>query len=86
MVWIHEHDEHIVRLVSSELGSIGCRSDHQTASHVKEIARDTRNQHDQHTLMTDWLGADCPVDYLNVWFPTHWAPLVFKELQDREAK
>ncbi len=36
--------------------------------------------------MTDWLGADCPVDFLNVWFPAHWAPLVFKELQDREKK
>ena len=56
------------------------------ASHVKETVRDTRNQHDQHTTMTEWLGADCPVDYLNVWFPAHWAPLVFKELQDRETK
>ena len=56
------------------------------ASHVKEKPRDPRNQHDLHTTMTDWLGADCPVDYLNVWFPAHWAPLVFKELQDREAK
>ena len=56
------------------------------ASHVKETVRDSRNQHDQHTTMTEWLEADCPVDYLNVWFPAHWAPLVFKELQDREAK
>ena len=36
--------------------------------------------------MTEWLEADCPVDYLNVWFPADWAPLVFKELQDRETK
>ena len=56
------------------------------ASHVKEKPRDPRNHHDLHTTMTDWLGADCPVDYLNVWFPAHWAPLVFKELHDREAK
>ena len=56
------------------------------ASHVKEKPRDSRNQHALHTTMTDWLGADCPVDYLNVWFPPHCAPLVFKELQDRETK
>ncbi len=56
------------------------------ASHVKEKPRDPRNHHELHTAMTDWLGADCPVDFLNVWFPAHWAPLVFKELQDRETK
>ena len=56
------------------------------ASHVKEKPRDPRNQSDHHTTMTDWLGADCPVDYLNVWFPAHWSPIVFRELQDREVK
>ena len=56
------------------------------ASHVKEKPQDPRNHHELHTTMTDWLGADCPVDFLNVWFPAHWAPLVFKELQDRERK
>ena len=30
--------------------------------------------------MTEWIGADCPVDYLNVWFPAHWAPIVVREL------
>ena len=30
MVWIYEHDEHMVRLVSSELGPIGGGGDHQT--------------------------------------------------------
>ena len=53
------------------------------ASHVKEKPR---NQSDHHTTMTDWLGADCPVDYLNVWFPAHWSPIVFRELQGREVK
>ena len=56
------------------------------ASHIKEKPRDPRNQRDHHTTMTDWLGADCPVDYLNVWFPAHWSPIVFRELQDREVK
>ena len=37
------------------------------------------NSGDQHTTMTDWLGADCPVDYLNVWFPAHWSPIVLRE-------
>ena len=55
------------------------------ASHVKEKPRDPRNQSDQHTTMTDWLGADCPVDYLNVWFPAHWSPIVFRELHEREV-
>ena len=48
------------------------------ASHVKEKLCDLMNQGDQHTTMTDWLGADCPVDYLNVWFPAHWSPIVFR--------
>ena len=37
-----------------------------------------------HTTMTEWIGADCPVDYLNVWFPAHWAPIVLRELHRRE--
>ena len=37
-----------------------------------------------HTTMTEWIGADCPVDYLNVWFPAHWAPIVLRELHSRE--
>ena len=36
--------------------------------------------------MTDWLGADCPVDFLNVWFPAHWSPIVLRELHGREVK
>ena len=36
--------------------------------------------------MTDWLGADCPVDFLNVWFPAHWSPIVLRELHEREVK
>ena len=43
------------------------------------------NQGDQHTTMTDWLGADCPVDFLNVWFPAHWSPIVLRELHGREV-
>ena len=41
------------------------------ASHFKDKPCDMMNSGDQHTTMTDWLGADCPVDYLNVWFPGH---------------
>ena len=40
-------------------------------------------QGDQHTTMTDWLGADCPVDFLN--FPAHWSPIVLRELHAREV-
>ena len=56
------------------------------ASHTKTKPQDKRNMHPLHSTMTDWLGADCPVDFLNVWFPAHWAPLVFKELQQREKQ
>ena len=56
------------------------------ASHPKTKPQDKRNNHALHATMTDWLGADCPVDFLNVWFPAHWAPLVFKELQRREKQ
>ena len=56
------------------------------ASHVKSKPGDAMNQGDQHTTMTDWLGADCPVDFLNVWFPAHWSPIVLRELHGREVK
>ena len=49
------------------------------ASHVKSKPGDAIIQGDQHTTMTDWLGADCPVDFLNVWFPAHWSPIVLRE-------
>ena len=53
------------------------------ASHVKSKPGDAMNQGDQHTTMTDWLGADCPVDFLNVWFPAHWSPIVLREFHGR---
>ena len=56
------------------------------ASHVKAKPGDAVVQGDQHTTMTDWLGADCPVDFLNVWFPAHWSPIVLRELYAREVK
>ena len=56
------------------------------ASHVKSKPGDAIIQGDQHTTMTDWLGADCPVDFLNVWFPAHWSPIVLRELYEREVK
>ena len=36
------------------------------ASHTKTKPQDKRNMHPLHSTMTDWLGADCPVDFLNV--------------------
>ena len=49
-------------------------------------ARDLPKQLGAKKTMTDWLGADCPVDYLNVWFPAHWSPIVLRELHGREVK
>ena len=54
------------------------------ASHSKDKPSDMMNAGAQHTTMTEWIGADCPVDYLNVWFPAHWAPIVLRELHRRE--
>ena len=53
------------------------------ASHVKSKPGDAMNQGDQHTTMTDWLGADCPVDFLNVWFSAHWSPIVLRQLRGK---
>ena len=50
------------------------------ASNCKDKPSDTMNAGAHHTTMTEWIGADCPVDYLNVWFPAHWAPIVLREL------
>ena len=54
------------------------------ASHVKAKPGDVVIQGNQHTTMTDWLGADCPVDFLNV-VPAHWSPIVLCELYAREV-
>ena len=54
------------------------------ASHSKDKSSDMMNAGAHHTTMTEWIGADCPVDYLNVWFPAHWAPIVLRELHRRE--
>ena len=55
------------------------------ASRPKDKPSDMMNAGAQHTTMTEWIGADCPVDYLNVWFPAHWAPIVLRELHSREG-
>ena len=50
------------------------------ASHVKTKPCDMMKQGDQHTTMTDWVGADCPVDCLNVWVPAHWSPIATEHI------
>ena len=39
------------------------------ASFSKDKSSDMMNAGIHHTTMTEWIGADCPVDFLNVWFP-----------------
>ena len=56
----------------------------KVASHSKPKSQDNADMHPLHAPITEWIGADCPVDFLNVWFPAHWAPIVFHELQRRE--
>ena len=54
------------------------------ASFSKDKSSDMMNAGIHHTTMTEWIGADCPVDFLNVWFPAHWVPIVLRELHRRE--
>ena len=54
------------------------------AGFLKDKSSDMMNAGIHHTTMTEWIGADCPVDFLNVWFPAHWAPIVLRELHRRE--
>ena len=58
----------------------------KVASHTKSKSQDNTNLHPLHAHITNWIGADCPVDFLNVWFPAHWAPIVLHELQRREQQ
>ena len=36
------------------------------------------------TRFTDWIGGVCYADTLQIWFPAHWAPLVLRQLQQKE--
>ena len=43
------------------------------ASFSKDKPSDMMNAGVHYTTMTEWIGADCPVDYLNVCFTKAWA-------------
>ena len=36
------------------------------------------------TSFSDWIRSTCYADTLQVWFPAHWAPVVFQQLQQKE--
>ena len=71
--WIRPVYEELLHAASRFNLSSGAELKRPTSNLVK-------NSGDQHTTMTDWLGADCPVDYLNVW-----SPIVLQELHGREV-
>ena len=58
----------------------------KVASHPRTKSQANANMHALHAPITEWIRAECPVDFLNVWFPAHWAPIVLHELQQREDK
>ena len=58
----------------------------KVASHPRAKSQPNANLHPLHAPTTEWIGAECPDNFLNVWFPAHWAPIVIRELQDREDK
>ena len=46
-----------------------------------------RPRNGSHQLLAadfDWIGGICYADTLQVWFPAHWAPVVFQQLQHKE--
>ena len=52
----------------------------KVASHPKVRYQAAANICALQAPISEWIGAECPVDCLNVWFPAHWAPLVFLAL------
>ena len=76
------------RLVSIDHQGLSTNAPHPISSKLhsfsKDKSSDMMNTGIHHTTMTEWIGADCPVDFLNVWFPAHWAPIVLRELHRRE--
>ena len=52
----------------------------KVASHPRTKPQANANMHPLHAPITEWIGAECPVDFLNVWFPAHWAPIVLQDL------
>ena len=78
--WIRPVYEELLYAASRFNRSSGAEHKRPTSNLVK-IASYSK---DKPTTMTEWIGADCPVDYLNVWFPAHWAPIVLRELHGRE--
>ena len=46
----------------------------KVASHPRAKPQVNANMHPLHVPITESIGAECPVDFLNVWFPAHWAP------------
>ena len=55
----------------------------KVASHPKVRYQAAVNISALQAPISEWIGAECPVDYLNVWFPARWAPLVFQALQQK---
>ena len=58
----------------------------KVASHPRAESQSSANMHPLHAPITEWIGAECPVDSLNIWFPAHWGPIVLHELQRREDR
>ena len=53
------------------------------ASHPKIRYQTTANLNALSAPIPEWIWAECPIDFLHVWFPAHWAPLVFQAIQQK---
>ena len=55
----------------------------KVASHLKVRYQTTTHINPLSAPISEWIGAECPIHFLNVWFPAHWAPLVFQAIQQK---
>lgn len=47
----------------------------KVASHPKVRYQATANISAVQAPISEWIGAECPVDFLKMWFPAHCSPL-----------
>ena len=57
----------------------------KVASHPRTKPQANANMHPLHAPISEWIGAECPVDFLNVWFRLTGHPLCFTSC-NREDK
>lgn len=70
------------RFNSTQVGELKCPVTRlvKILTHQRVKVQATANLSASHANMQEWIGAECPVDFLNVWFPAHWVPMVLEAM------